>query len=301
LWKRFTNPTSCAVTRQICCYYIGSFLSRAKYIPLNTCIATLQLIVTWIHNYINKTGNNFSNFDLHRTFYALSQTLFYIIIFRQRQLFQEGQSETLDLIKSWKLNEIINSKLNPLLYCLPTVIKKFARITYINQVAYCYSIIDSNNRVSLPTVSSQALSSNSKRMFFSSQNESFNSDGSNSKQVEWKNNNNNKTKKNENPLDSFFPFDPYLLKCSGKHIESIYQEFIDIISDEDSEEETEDEEDDENEDDEEEEDDEMDEDDDDGNEETNKSNDCILRKKPLNNQSHLDDSDIDNSLDGDDF
>ena len=42
-------------------------------------------------------------------------------------------------------------------------------------------------------------------------------------------------------MDSFFPFDPYLLKRSKLYIESIYQEFNDVIDDEmdlDSDEET---------------------------------------------------------------
>ena len=42
-------------------------------------------------------------------------------------------------------------------------------------------------------------------------------------------------------MDSFFPFDPYLLKRSKLFIESIYQEFNDVIDDEmdlDSDEET---------------------------------------------------------------
>ena len=47
-------------------------------------------------------------------------------------------------------------------------------------------------------------------------------------------------------MDSFFPFDPYLLKRSKLFIESIYQEFNDVIDDEmdlDSDEETDEEED----------------------------------------------------------
>lgn len=37
---------------------------------------------------------------------------------------------------------------------------------------------------------------------------------------------------NENPLDSFFPFDPYLLKRSKPFVESHYQEFQSIVDDE---------------------------------------------------------------------
>lgn len=278
LWKRFTNPSSCAVTRQICAYYIGSLLSRAKYISLNTCTAALQLIVTWIHNYMNKTTNNYSNFDLHRTFYSLTQSLFYVIIFRHRSLFQEGQLELLNLIKSWKLNDIINSKLNPLLYCLPTVRKKFARITYVNQIAYCYSILDANNRISLPIVSS-TKSANLKRSFFQTD-DSFSNSLSNSKKT---------SNTNENPLDSFFPFDPYLLKRSKKFVDSIYLEYyqdeMDISSDEDSTDESESESDDEA-----------------SSLESSSDDENMIQKKRSNlkNNSNFDDSDIDPSINNDD-
>lgn len=275
LWKRFTNPASCAVTRQICSYYIGSLLSRAKYISLNTCVASIQLMVIWTHNYINRTSNNYSNFDLHRTFYTLTQTLFYVIIFRHRSLFQESQLELLNLIQSWKLNDIINSKLNPLLYCLPTVRNKFARITYTNQVAYCYSILDSNNRISLPIVSS-TKSHGLKRSFFQTD-ESFSNGLSNKKNE----------KSNENPLDSFFPFDPYLLKRSKQFIESIYQEYsqdeMDMSSDEesDSSEESNDESDDEA-----------------TTSSESSSDDEIIkkRKKGVTNNSNFDDSDVDDDF-----
>ena len=91
LWKKFSSVNSCSVIRTICCYYLGSFLARAKYISTSTCVATLQLMIKWIHNYIetlNTNSNNYLNFDLHRIFYALCQTIFYVIIFRSRQLFQ---------------------------------------------------------------------------------------------------------------------------------------------------------------------------------------------------------------------
>ncbi|RMZ95177.1 RNA polymerase I-specific transcription initiation factor RRN3 [Brachionus plicatilis] len=239
LWKKFNATSSCAITKQICSYYIGSYLARAKYIPITTCVATLQLMVTWIHNYIEKNANtsNASNFDLHRTFYALCQTVFYVVIFRNRQLFNTGNgsenSKMTELVKSWKLNEIISSKLNPLKYCLPTVRKKFARITYVNQIAYCYTIIDTNSRTSLPISGQSSLNL---QMFFSNQSDSFGSKNENSKNVSFL----------DNPLDSFFPFDPYLLIRSKNYIEKVYVEFKDIFSeymDESSEEDDEEEED----------------------------------------------------------
>ena len=35
--------------------------------------------------------------------------------------------------------------------------------------------------------------------------------------------------KGSNPLDSYFPFDPYLLKCSHKYVESYYRNWDDCI------------------------------------------------------------------------
>lgn len=105
LWKKFSSINSCAITKQVCAYYIGSYLSRAKYIQLPTCVATLQLMIKWIHNYIEKLSqipnySHYNSFDMHRTFYALCQTVFYVIIFRNKQLFQEGKEDMLNLVRS---------------------------------------------------------------------------------------------------------------------------------------------------------------------------------------------------------
>jgi RNA polymerase I-specific transcription initiation factor RRN3 len=245
LWKKFncaqstsSSSSSCAVVRQVCAYYMGSYLARAKYISTNTCVAALQLMVKWLHSYIDKVAHlnlNVNDFELNRTFYALCQTVLYVIVFRSKQLF--GDDETAAIVASWKLNEIISSKLNPLRYCLPTICAKFAQIAQLNQIAYCYSIIDVNNRVRLP-ISGQ--NGNNSRMFFSASSISEDTFFSNDK---------NKMLSNElapgaeakgntknfwsNPLDSFFPFDPYLLKRSKLYIEKIYQEFQNNDSDDD--------------------------------------------------------------------
>ncbi|KAG7220118.1 hypothetical protein INR49_000994 [Caranx melampygus] len=59
------------------------------------------------------------------------------------------------------------------------------------QVVFCYTIIERNNRHVLPVVRSSAGG--------------------------------DCVTTNTNPLDSFFPFDPYLLKRSGQLIEPLYQ------------------------------------------------------------------------------
>ncbi|TSQ23947.1 RNA polymerase I-specific transcription initiation factor RRN3 [Bagarius yarrelli] len=59
------------------------------------------------------------------------------------------------------------------------------------QVVFCYTIIERNNRTMLPVVRTSV--------------------GGDSVAT------------NTNPLDTFFPFDPYLLKRSGQYIDSLYQ------------------------------------------------------------------------------
>lgn len=121
----------------------------------------------------------------------------------------------LEYLQSLNLERVVMCQLNPLRVCLPAVTSMFAAITrYAHaayplpispsikptgrwsegcwswlpcafhsrkyQVVFCYTIIEKNNRVMLPVVRS--------------------SSGGDSVTT------------NTNPLDSFFPFDPYLLK-----------------------------------------------------------------------------------------
>lgn len=259
LWKKFTAVGSNAITRQICSYYMGSYLSRARYVPLQTCVATLQLMIKWIHGYMDKYSNTSADpstgyFDMHRTFYCMCQTVFYVVIFRNRQLFADTTPKKLvDLVKSWRLNDIVSCRLNPLKYCLPSIRDKFAKIAYLHQIAYCYSIIDANNRTCIP-VSGQSKSKHATptHLHASKMGESVSG---------------------ENPLDSFFPFDPYLLKRSKLYVQDFYVEFsqvADVEMDEDDDEEDEEDETDDDEEDEDtdqegrkHEDEEMDDDDDD--------------------------------------
>jgi len=91
--------------------------------------------------------------------------------------------------------------MNPLKVCLPTVVKMFAHITRQHELVFCYTIIEQNNRMMLPV----ATPTSSRAVL----NLSF-----------------------MNQLDSFFPFDPYLLRRSSKFIKSCYQEWEGIEEDE---------------------------------------------------------------------
>lgn len=194
LWKKIQNPMNPAIIRQTAASYIGSFLSRAKFIPIVTVKACLDLLVSWIHQYINNQdagSKAFCDVAFHGPFYSATQAVFYIFIFRHRQLLDGNMKKGLAYLQGLNFEHIVMCQLNPLKVCLHSVVSLFAAITRKYQLVFCYTIIERNNRQLLSVVRS-----------------SFGGDG---------------VQVFSNPLDSFFPFDPCILKRSRKVIDPLYQ------------------------------------------------------------------------------
>uniref|UniRef100_A0A8D3BR57 RRN3 homolog, RNA polymerase I transcription factor n=1 Tax=Scophthalmus maximus TaxID=52904 RepID=A0A8D3BR57_SCOMX len=195
LWKILQSPSQPAVLRQAAAGFMGSFLARAKFVPLPTVRACLDLLLSWIHRYIDSQDSSgrqaCCDISLHGSFYSACQAVFYTLIFRHRGMLEGNMKKGLEYLQSLNLERVVMCQLNPLKVCLPLVTNMFAAITRKYQVVFCYSIIERNNRHMLPVVRSSA--------------------GGDSVTT------------NTNPLDSFFPFDPYLLKSSGQLIEPLYQ------------------------------------------------------------------------------
>ncbi|KAF0032150.1 hypothetical protein F2P81_014440 [Scophthalmus maximus] len=184
LWKILQSPSQPAVLRQAAAGFMGSFLARAKFVPLPTVRACLDLLLSWIHRYIDSQDSSgrqaCCDISLHGSFYSACQAVFYTLIFRHRGMLEGNMKKGLEYLQSLNLERVVMCQLNPLKVCLPLVTNMFAAITRKYQVVFCYSIIERNNRHMLPVVRSSA--------------------GGDSVTT------------NTNPLDSFFPFDPYLLK-----------------------------------------------------------------------------------------
>lgn len=194
LWKITQSPAQPAVLRQAAAAYIGSFLARAKFLPVATVRACLDLLVPWLHRYIDGQDSGskaFCDVALHGPFYTACQTVFYTLIFRHRAILEGSMRQGLAYLQGLNLERIVMCRLNPLKVCLPAVTNMFAAITRKYQLVFCYTIIERNSRLMLPTVR--------------------NSQGGSA------------TLTNTNALESFFPFDPYLLKRSRKFIEPLYQ------------------------------------------------------------------------------
>ncbi|PIO34595.1 hypothetical protein AB205_0095710, partial [Aquarana catesbeiana] len=132
LWKKLQNPNNPAVIRQTAASYIGSFLSRAKFIPLVTVKACLDLLVNWLHSYIDNQdagSRAFCDVTSHGPFYAVCQAVFYTVIFRHKQLLDGNLRIGLAYLQALNFERIVMCQLNPLKICLPTVVNFFAAIT----------------------------------------------------------------------------------------------------------------------------------------------------------------------------
>ncbi|KAL7979164.1 hypothetical protein Chor_015188 [Crotalus horridus] len=194
LWKKLQNPNVPAVIRQTSGNYIGSFLARANFIPIVTVKACLDLLVSWLHTYIDNQGTGsraFCDVALHGPFYAACQAVFYIVIFRHKQILDGNLKKGLAYLQSLNFERIVLCQLNPLKVCLPTIVSLFAALTRKYQVAFCDTIIERNRRQVLPVVRSSCGGESVETV--------------------------------TNPLDSFFPFDPYILKRSKNTINPLYQ------------------------------------------------------------------------------
>uniref|UniRef100_A0AAV2LRH0 RRN3 homolog, RNA polymerase I transcription factor n=1 Tax=Knipowitschia caucasica TaxID=637954 RepID=A0AAV2LRH0_KNICA len=91
LWKMVQSPAQAAVLRQTALGYMGSFLARAKFIPIVTVRACLDLLVSWIHSYLDSQDSvdkQFCDLDLHGPFYSACQAVFYTLVFRHKAILE---------------------------------------------------------------------------------------------------------------------------------------------------------------------------------------------------------------------
>ncbi|XP_017388379.1 RNA polymerase I-specific transcription initiation factor RRN3 [Cebus imitator] len=145
LWKKLQDPSNPAIIRQAAGNYIGSFLARAKFIPLITVKSCLDLLVNWLHIYLHNQDSGtkaFCDVALHGPFYSACQAVFYTFVFRHKQLLSGNLKEGLQYLQSLNFERIVMSQLNPLKICLPSVVNFFAAITNVDFVDRSKKFID---------------------------------------------------------------------------------------------------------------------------------------------------------------
>uniref|UniRef100_A0A8C9ZUZ2 RRN3 homolog, RNA polymerase I transcription factor n=1 Tax=Sander lucioperca TaxID=283035 RepID=A0A8C9ZUZ2_SANLU len=133
LWKILQSPSQPAVLRQAAAGYLGSFLARAKFIPVLTVRGCLDLLISWTHRYIDSQDSSgrqaCCDISLHGPFYTACQAIFYTLIFRHRAMLEGNMKKGLEYLQSLNLERLVMCQLNPLKVCLPAVTSMFAAIT----------------------------------------------------------------------------------------------------------------------------------------------------------------------------
>ncbi|XP_055850778.1 RNA polymerase I-specific transcription initiation factor RRN3 [Episyrphus balteatus] len=189
LWNKMKDPNESAIIRQASVGYIASFLARSKTLPLEVLKNYLKDLCEWAHQYIQRCDQYRANGTLkaNLVFFSVCQAIFYVIAFRSRDL--TADKKGLLFLQSLQLSALVTCNFNPLRVCLPAVATAFAGVTRAYQLAYCHAILERNARRKLATVYANEKSTP------------------------------------EEALDTFFPFDPYLLKMSGKRIQPNYLQY----------------------------------------------------------------------------
>ncbi|XP_035213526.1 RNA polymerase I-specific transcription initiation factor RRN3-like [Stegodyphus dumicola] len=195
LWKKVQNPSIGPVHRQICAFYIGSLLARAKYINISTVTACFDLMCNWLHRYIDV--HTTQDLVVHGTFHSICQTVFYVFAFRSKELLELKNGHK--YMQSLNFDRIVTSRLNPLRFCDSTIVQNFANVSRNYQIAYVYPVIERNNRNLLYSCFEPSVSYTAGAM-----------------------------------IQTFFPFDPYLLKRSKHWIEPLYRIYNHSHKDEDA-------------------------------------------------------------------
>ena len=226
------------IKRQSAIMYIASYISRANFLSIVLIKEILTQLVIWAYEYVednvrtdidNSGGMKLSPkspknssiihtdefgrpapigsyIDRHETFYCCTQAICYILCFHGSEMAKLQRMDN-QLKTAWE--NIILSKLYPLRYCLQSVRNEFIRL------ALSAELLSTEQINTLPSDIYQA------NELSVDKNVTFHSTGV----LLSKRNKNSSVKmgRGSNPLDTFFPFDPCLLKNLHGYIEKSYR------------------------------------------------------------------------------
>jgi RNA polymerase I-specific transcription initiation factor RRN3 len=195
--------------------YIASFLGRASFLPAHIIRESIAFLIQFLHEYLDRhefelarTLNISADAEKHGLFYLVVQAALYAFCFKHRVLIEDNTSTPSENINpklnamggkglvieqkhgwlsAWNLERIIESTLNPMIMIQEQVAQEFTNIA-LNLGhplgPLCERILQRNKLIVLPTRASFG---------------------------------------GENRIETFFPFDPWMLKVSSKHFKDGYQ------------------------------------------------------------------------------
>ncbi|XP_061362183.1 uncharacterized protein LOC133305934 [Gastrolobium bilobum] len=124
LVEMFVCDVDPPITRMSAVAYLGSYLSRAKFLSTALVASIIQRLVDWCFDYC-KLHDFDMNPRAHKVFYSGCQAIMYVLCFRMRSLMDVPRLK-LQLL-NMPIEPILKHKLNALNVCLPTVVGEFLR------------------------------------------------------------------------------------------------------------------------------------------------------------------------------
>lgn len=243
------DPYRATLVRQKAACYLASFVSRASFVEADTICESLCALLRWADAYIASLAANSisaadarNQCDLHSLFYTVCQAAFYIMCFRGAEAVRfyqyiaqakSGQTDPLpehlqDMelehidISPARWNHICSHPLKPLRFCLETVREEFLNI------AKAFILLDDGLLDQLTAEHNQKISQiSSKRK----KKAAIIMTGAKTLESARRTGGVGGLGRGSNPLDSFFPFDPYLLRRSHPFIQPYYRNWSDQDAD----------------------------------------------------------------------
>lgn len=178
----FTKKEDDPIARMSAVSYVGSYLSRARFISADTVVAVLKRLVEWCIDYIKRDRDPVNQAKAtkpkdHQIFYASCQAVMYVLCFRLRSIMDYPNLKS--QLFQMPIESILMDTLEPLKVCLPSIVNEFLRQSRAARLF--------NASVDLPL--EDIVESDLSKAFGG-----------------------------PNRLDMFFPFDPYLLRESDRYI-----------------------------------------------------------------------------------
>lgn len=224
------DPYRAIAIRQCAACYLASFISRATYVCAETICEAVSALLRWAEAYIATLQSSAvyaadirNQCSLHSLFYTVCQSSFYIMCFRGVDAIEfhrnalsspecpYDEPSRID-ISAERWTRLCEHPLQPLRYCLESVRSEFLMISkkydLIGEEVLNQLVADEKRMAS--DAGKQRKKRRSKISTPATLEKERQTGGVGG------------MGHGMNPLESFFPFDPYLLHRSSKHIEPFY-------------------------------------------------------------------------------
>lgn len=250
LLETVVDPYRATLTRQSGSCYLASFISRASFVGPDTICEAISALLRWAEAYIESIGqhgihaaDSREQSDYHSLFYTVCQAAFYIMSFRGKEamnFYKEVVVESMSAdagrnqdqydvpsqidLSPERWTRICCHELQPLRYCLESVRSEFLHI------AHFFDLIGEEKLEKLFQDSKQMSTGGPKRRVASRISTLA------TLSVKRRKGGVGGLGRGSNPLKTFFPFDPLLLRRAFDYVEPYYRDWNGSIEEDEDEE-----------------------------------------------------------------